>query len=252
MKKIFTFLFLCTAVLCFSNTNKETETEIMARYIQEYEKIMEDYYELLLEYEEKVNYAELSVKISGAIEELHNHKNLPIGTVIASVLSPEQFEELLGEKIIDDKNNAIPTATWVLADGSNVYGSKYADLTKEIINVPNLLGTFLRGMNHSGNGNDPDKNRTVGDLQRSQVEGHIHSYSRVTDIYGKNYNNAGSGWKNVPASGEALRHSGEGGDGSNPYSIGIKNSIDTTVPMGNGNIETRPINVSVYYYIKIN
>jgi hypothetical protein len=57
------------------------------------------------------------------------------------------------------------------------------------------------------------------------------------------------GWAGVPKSGEALRHSGEGGDGSNKYRSGVRSGIENTESMPQS-LETRPENFSILYIVK--
>jgi hypothetical protein len=137
--------------------------------------------------------------------------NLPVGTVIASYLTPLQIQENYGDE-------------WVLANGDDVSTkSQFFKITGKT-RLPDLRGVFLRGMNFEG-GKDPDT-RDVGDYQEDAFKKHDH------DLVFHRQSFQGSGGKGKPAMDEP--------DGE------ISGKPDQ------GASETRPKNVAVYFYIKIN
>ncbi|WDE07828.1 tail fiber protein [Thalassomonas viridans] len=177
-----------------------------------------------------------------AIEFLSKSGEIPVGSVFPYI----------------GKESSIPGG-YLLLNGQTISKSDFPELFSLIstlipsaidnggsfVQLPDLRGKFLRGW-----GKKVDNSTTkVGDFQSSQVGGHIHSYSRITAFYGHNYSGADMGWASVPKSGEALRHSGEGGDGSNKYRSGVRAAIENTEPMS-AKLETRPENFTVFYIVK--
>lgn len=137
----------------------------------------------------------------------------PVGTLVLSILNPSQF---VGNLQGPDKKK------WILADGSDVIGSKFASLFSS--KVPDMRGYFLRGMNHNG-GVDPDI-RAIGVPQLDKIKEHKHRVSTRTA-------DTGQGGSKLPYT--------SGGDSGEWWS--------ETQP--DGAHETRPKNMSVYIYIKI-
>lgn len=146
------------------------------------------------------------------------NEELPIGTIIPSILNPIQFFAQLQDS---------EKSKWVLADGVDVRTSKYASVVT--MKVPDLRGNFLRGMNVNG-GKDPVKNRTAGHYQPDALQQHGHK----TNATAKGWEKLGQGYTQ-----------GAGG----PASMA---NVTEVVPDGVTAEETRPKNVAVYFYIKIN
>jgi hypothetical protein len=85
----------------------------------------------------------------GKVVALFN-KQLPIGTIVASVIEPQKFVRFAGDKPGFDAHNS----TWVPADGREVSGSFYSEEVSSV--VPDLRAMFLRGLNWS----EPERVRT--------------------------------------------------------------------------------------------
>lgn len=152
------------------------------------------------------------------IDNIQLIKNLPIGTILASMLKSTEFAKAVGDPN-RTKNN------WVLADGQkDITTSRYGQLSGKTT-PPDLRGMFLRGMNVNG-GQDPQQGREVGSLQMDAFKSHTHNY---------------------PTAGQTSRN--WRGSQSSDYHLAY-NSPGTVDP--NGGLETRPKNVAVYFYIKIN
>jgi hypothetical protein len=169
--------------------------------------------------------------------------NSPVGTIITSYLDWEAFQ-----KITDSNKDSNGTwqskfSIWSPCDGRQIPNSYLSEITSST-NVPDLRGAFLRGLNvldavseMKGKVNrvnneqkDIDNGRTVGSFQADSLKKHQHIVSQnlgaykdqdgpdnagfLANAYQGNWGNVGSSW--------------EGGE------------------------ETRPKNVAVYYYIKIN
>ncbi|MBI9076416.1 MAG: hypothetical protein JEZ02_13500 [Desulfatibacillum sp.] len=144
---------------------------------------------------------------------------LPVGTIIPSMLSPDKFAQL-------------PEGTkWTLANGRSVPNTRYAELVGPT--VPDLRGMFLRGLNEgrTDGKQDPDNNRKPGDEQDQMFKEHFHNfYSNVYDAGGGD----NASW---------VAH--------DPGAFGYGH-INPPPTKAAGGEETRPNNVAVYYYIKIN
>lgn len=138
-----------------------------------------------------------------------------IGDVVYSVLKPDQFAKLHG-------------AGWVPLDSRDIFGSQLQQFyPSQLINGRNLpegRGVFIRTMNSQDKaGADPDKNRTVGSFQDDELKSHSHVMTH----------GAGAGGKGGAI---ALTMQREWAYGTDPV----------------GGVETRPKNIALYVYIKIN
>lgn len=173
-----------------------------------------------------------------------------IGTVIASVLDYDHLTQITGDpKIVNpDRNSHQPFSSWIPADGRPIAGSWLEQLT-HMSNAPDLRGRFLRGLNEiysvgelalnisTADEDDPNKNRKPGDFQGDTFRSHAH---------------AASGHINGSVCGSNMTHDVDGGSekwNADP-NFGDHNVIVSVQPFGG--TETRPKNVAVYYYIKIN
>ena len=151
---------------------------------------------------------------------------VPLGTVVPSMLAPEAFAQLVG----DDGTYNPSTATWVPADGRDVPGSRYA---RELhsTRVPDVRGLFIRSLNYTERGRDrlrenaagkssadPDSSRQPGDFQADRFSGQIDA---------------------------------------DPVSVAAPNSASVATQSRPGSLlmvapETRPKNIAMFHYIKIN
>jgi len=165
----------------------------------------------------------------GKISDMKKIANLPIGTIAPSMLDPSKFAEAVG-----DPNRT----TWVLADGNDVTDSQYGKLllskntssTSNTISTPDLRGMFLRGMNVNG-GQDPEQNRIAGSRQPDALQQHGHQTNAKAFIWSDPSTDYG--------------YTSVGGAHAPPASVTDVRGASTAV-------ETRPKNVAVYFYIKIN
>jgi len=159
--------------------------------------------------------------------------NMPIGTIIPSMLDPILF-----------KNSVAFPDKWELAKGQKVSTEwKYYKVFGEGSRIPDLRGMFLRGMNEgrSDGEQDPEQNRKPGNEQKDALQQHEHK-TTVTGLP--------TGYKEhapTPSNIGYTRH--EAGRNA-PYE---KVSVSVSEVTGaNTASETRPKNVAVYFYIKIN
>jgi hypothetical protein len=169
-----------------------------------------------------------------------------VGDIKHSLLSEVQFKNLLGAE----------AARWVLADGRNVTGSKYAQVTGSQ-NVPDLRGSFLRmagvnGNNPAWNGGNvlsyrDDTTRlprtTPFATSTSGAGGHSHSFRRWNGNFSGDIKYADSNVSTVKAtSGGDQVHAGIDPVGDHTHAIS----------WSGGDAETQPKNTSVNYFICIN
>lgn len=136
-----------------------------------------------------------------------------VGDVVYSVLAPADFVKEHGPG-------------WVLMKGDTIKESRlYTDYGIGI--APNACGRFLRGMNYQGIGDDPD-NRTVGSYQKDEFMEHAHAFSYQ----------------------RANRNSSNGG--SSNHEVSDNESKTDSKTEKTGGKETRPRNIALYIYMKIN
>ncbi len=152
----------------------------------------------------------------------------PIGTIVTSMLNAATFAQEVG----DSGSFDVTSDHWIPADGRTVTGSDYAVLVSG--NVPDLRGMFVRGLNTFENvigiredGNeDPDGDlRSAGEYQSDEFKDHNHGFTHR--------------WADTVDQGNMATY--KSGTNDNHSAITLS-----------GGTETRPKNISVYYYIKIN
>ena len=161
---------------------------------------------------------------------------IPVGTIVSSMLNPSKFISINGD-------------SWVLAEGQSVINSDYHKISEKT-NVPDCRGMFLRGINKNRIDGDPEKikdsktgqlrERHAGERQEDAFQDHKHKSEHLIIT---NKGNGIDGW----------RPSGSGGEKKHK----LHEIIDGYYPNDSKNaprasLETRPKNIAVYFYIKIN
>ncbi len=171
-------------------------------------------------------------QITQLIDCKYNNTEPPIiGTVISSFLDYETLSSLFGQTV---EFNAF-MSKWSPADGRSVEGSIYAFLNANSNNVPDMRGIFIRGVNEMGVNGAPQanivylnpKNVLAGVRQVDTFKAHEHGYNES-----KNKN------RNYDGTASTTKKANQG--------------IDESMTKPTGGSETRPKNISVYYYIRIN
>jgi len=151
-----------------------------------------------------------------------------IGDVRYSILKPEIFTDM--------------NPDWVLMDGGksrqsdSLFKISKLHLQYHVDTLPDARGVFLRGMNmmRDVSQGDPSGDSDVGRYQPDLVGSHKHATSALVGFAG--------GWAAVNFS--------QGGPG-NPIAANTTAHTPITI-VANAGEETRPRNITVYTYIKIN
>ncbi|MFX0200377.1 MAG: hypothetical protein ACFFCW_30025 [Candidatus Hodarchaeota archaeon] len=177
-----------------------------------------------------VKYEKAANKIWENLSKRQKIAHLPIGTILQSMLAPDEFAVAVGDPNIFDASES----GWVLADGQkDITNSRYGQLSGKTT-PPDLRGVFLRGMNVNG-GQDPDNNRAAGSYQGDALQQHHH----WTDAF------------KLPPSWTGRRDTDPLGYTKTGDADALPASV-TNVKDARTADETRPKNVAVYFYIKIN
>lgn len=144
---------------------------------------------------------------------------VPVGTVLPSMLTEAQFQD-------------IATDDWILADGRSVGGSEYETITGDG-SVPDLRGIFLRGKN---NGRTTSEGNSAGDVSLGTFSSdafaahtHLTNSTLITDTSPAN-------------TGDIEKDEGSEFSRTNNPNTGSQGS----------GTETKPRNVTVNYFIRIN
>lgn len=151
---------------------------------------------------------------------------IPVGSIVPSLLEPAAFAKEAGDQPTFD----LTKSRWTLADGKPVPGTRYAELTGNAP-VPDLRGIFLRGKNNGrADGRQNPQELNLGQYQDDQFQDHIHEYNRGG---------------NTP-NGQELYALPANTNGN------IQRAPTNYIITGKHGDETRPRNVTVNYYIRIN
>ena len=175
---------------------------------------------------------------------------LPPGTIIASVLKPELFLTNGREQ------------KWRLADASSIPPNcEYSNILQNMNNdvsiastdrLPDLRGVFLRGLNAGRNDGkeDPDgDNRLAGTYQSAATGRPNEPFIGSTDTSGVHQHDFNAARDYTSGAGSHARAKPSGHTAQTE--VAGEHQHQVTITDGGDN-ETRPANVSVYFYIKIN
>jgi len=157
------------------------------------------------------------------------HNTSPVGSIIISILDYKTFSEL----------NPNTFQNYVLCDGRTIDENSTYYKVGKIKTAPDLRGLFMRGVNKMDENEteenvvskiqmNPD-NKIAGHFQPESFKSHNHEGSYR---YIQPHNTGGSSHGNLMM---------WGGQGSQNFKL-----------HDDGGKETRPKNMSVYYYLKIN
>ncbi|MCI0513809.1 hypothetical protein L0128_11400 [candidate division KSB1 bacterium] len=177
----------------------------------------------LHELQEKISELNTTVIETKSQVEKMSLNYLPVGTIIASMLTSSEFATEVGDPVNFDPKKC----RWVIADGTkNLTGSKLFNEKKEITSL-NLSGMFLRGITDG---------RQPGSYQSDEIKEHEHELNAgvVYDTGGTDADWVAN--KRYFAYGRTIWPPRSG----QPKTAKV------------GGSETRPQNIAVYYYMKIN
>ncbi len=155
-----------------------------------------------------------------------------VGDVKYSILNPTQFDAVNGD-------------CWVPMDGRAMAATDNLRITTGLTNVPDGGGLFLRSQEFATSpNNDPDRSSgsTIAVVQQDELKSHNHSMDT-----------AGNHWHNLGTRGFAGGNL-PGADGSfDDESISSFSAGSHTHNINNtGGTETRPKNLNLWIYIRIN
>lgn len=179
------------------------------------------------------------------------NKDLPVGTIITSYLNWTEFQAITKNNTNNPAGNlwSAKFSKWAPADGREASNSGFQRIANQT-KLPDLRGMFIRGLNQfdqdqptivDANKKDPDT-RTRGSYQEDKFKSHNHGGGNHSHtIYGET---GAAGGRGSFITGD--RRSSTQWDG-NP---GVDNSGD--IIKSEGETETRPKNIAIYYYIRIN
>lgn len=154
---------------------------------------------------------------------------VPVGTIIDSMLTETQIQNNYG-------------TAWILCDGRNVAGSKYASITGNST-VPDLRGRYTRAKDN-GSGNDANGDASLGTHRTSQNIQHSHGVSDPGHGHGVASNGtggAGTFYALSTAAGSITAYDVPAG--SNTTGISINNQ---------GGADVQPESIVVNKFVKIN
>jgi hypothetical protein len=161
-----------------------------------------------------------------------SYQHQVIGTIIASVIDYDALCNAINEPMA--RRNTVH-ANYVPCDGRSVNGSALGN--SGVTNAPDLRGKFMRGLNNMYNHEAPPLDNTKADPDNARVAG-----SYQDDRVGKHTHQI------------ATNDDGTSPDGSYKITAYSKHNGPsvTTAENENPHGETRPKNIAVYYFIKIN
>ena len=175
------------------------------------------------------------------LEKKTSNSSLPIGSIIISTLSFSDFHSQVSDKAFTSEESI-----WAPCDGRKVNGSTYANRYQRN-NVPDLRGQFIRGNYTMGGASESIQNTPNGSNPRDE-EYQQNGYTYQNDM---TKSHSHSGWIGSIASGNPKESEDRLGDpqvggGNGRYPV-VPKQIESV-----GGSETRPKNMYVFYYIRIN
>ncbi len=175
------------------------------------------------------------------------NSNQVLGTIISLVLSYEQLCTLLGE--VPNTAEHPKSASYAPCDGRSIAHSALHDAIPALVLAPDLRGKFLRGLNHIAATGEPGYNPETSD---ADGEAHHRKVLEYQDDQVRLHNHPARGIIQGSVSGSNGTRDVDNGSqkmNSDPQYGAHNVSI---IMDGYGGTETRPKNVAVYFFIKVN
>lgn len=170
------------------------------------------------------------------------NKEFPVGSVLSSALSWDAFSQITEDRPSSEWDAG--RSKWAPADGRGVAASQFARRTGSS-SVPDLRGVFLRGLNRfdpfeshgevADEQKDPAGLRSAGSFQEDAVQQHTHTVGQTMSDKRADSQMGRTRFADFSPATTQAAHSTGGVSG----------------PARHDN-ETRPKNVAIYYYIRIN
>lgn len=173
-------------------------------------------------------------------------KEIPIGTIVTSVLNFEQFS--FTSKNNEKSPGGIWTSNkskWAPCDGRSLPESKYSKISSQT-NAPDLRGIFIRGLNAF----DPSYTTPPSNPTQLNPENTSLNVYQPDAFQGHRHINSDNLAENQSSQSPNNPHQRITVTGARPENSAGKFNAGFGVPRIRN--ETRPKNISVYYYIKIN
>jgi hypothetical protein len=163
-----------------------------------------------------------------------------VGSIQQSLLTETQWATSLGAE----------ATKWVLCDGRNVAGSRYATITGSPT-VPDLRGAFIRGAGQNSNAAANWNGGAVGSTHQDTTRAPRNTpFSGTTSASGDHQHNQTVGAYSGGSPG-VRTWDGHAGGGGVEQTAGAGNHTHT-VTMGGGDSETAPVHFGLNVFIKIN
>ncbi len=176
-----------------------------------------------------------------------------VGDVKFSILNPTQFATVNGD-------------CWVPMNGAPLAsGTALRNILTSMTNLPDASGVFFRAQEFSGGANnDPNRDNTspIATLQDDALKNHDHTMNHTHTISDPGHKHDRRGYWNVGSASGASKQAVADGDSDDGASSSYMNTGYTgiTVNQHTGNTgtggenanETRPVNMNLWVYIRIN
>ena len=168
---------------------------------------------------------------------------LPVGSTFTSMLTESQLQTEIGSP---------SPPSWILSDGRDVTGSRYA-LVTGFTTIPDLRGITVRGKNNgrSDGNQNPDGDLALGTYTVDRFGSHNHGFSDPGHMHNTVYNGLG-----LPP---LLRNNAyaSGGGVSETDATGSNAIVTTSSGTGisfstQGGGDTSPKNITMNWFIRIN
>jgi hypothetical protein len=166
-----------------------------------------------------------------------------VGDIKYSILNPTQFAAKNG-------------ACWVPMDGTPYPNSKLATILGTAQVAPDMSGLFLRGHEYQ-NGNDPDRSQSsaIGTIQNDELGSHTHSAGSTSSngAHSHTFWEINAILENVSSNVyvESAFFNGARVTEVTRTTSDVSNHTHTVTYAPAGGVETRPKNINLYAYIRI-